>query len=233
MKSVVIAVLVFLTAGLAHAQQIPCETFDRSNTDAPRFVRDYLDGDSKGLFVWECGFADFREYFEASDLVRDGNICRYSTYTLNLMPESPSRLERKDAPPVTYMLVSTSNECPSPQAIDYVWTYHVQPDVFERLVHVWHSAIASPASFDRAAFWAFSADKWRRQARSQLRDVILQGRSDRLAVMSVQVRAGIGLWKRYELHVADPDHHDRFYAVAVRNWFGRIYRISDFRQGIY
>jgi hypothetical protein len=234
-KSVVAAsALVFLMAGPACAQQMPCKTFDRSSTDAPQFVRDYLDGDSNGLFVSQCGVDDRRQYYGASDLLRDGNICRYSIYVLDLLPTTRSRLERKEAPPVSYMVVSQSKECPSPQATHYVWTDQVPLDVFEQLVRVWYDTISSLASFDSAVSALSAADNWRRQARSRLRNVMLQGRSDRLAVL--MVHRGLGLRKgydeSYELHVADPDHFDRDYTVTVSR-FGWAYAITDVSPGIF
>ena len=97
-----------------------------------------------------CGVGDHREYFGASDLVRDGNVCRYSTYVLNLSPTSPSRLEREARPPLTHMLVSESSTRPSPEAIKHAQIFaDVQQDVLEQLVRVWRDAISSPASFDR------------------------------------------------------------------------------------
>jgi hypothetical protein len=66
-----------------------------------------------------------------------------------------------------------------------------------------------------------------------LRDAILQGKSDRLAVASVEMSPHIGLWKSYEIYVADPDHNDRFYAVTMSSWFGGTYGISGVRVGIY
>jgi hypothetical protein len=169
MKSVIVAsALVFLVARLACAQIVPCKTFDRSNTDAPEFVRDYLDGDSKRLFVRVCGDGDRRRYYGASDLVGDGHVCRYSTYDLHLLPTSPSRLERNGAPAATYMLVFKSKACPSPQAIGYYAATNGLPqDIFEHLVHVWDDAISSPASFDRAASQGI---RWGRSASFAQRD---------------------------------------------------------------
>lgn len=133
MRRVIIAsALVFWLAGPARAQIIPCETFDRSNTQAPQFVRDYLD-DSKVLFVRVCGGGDHPLYFGASDLVPNGNVCRYSEYELNLSRTSPPRLERTATPPWTYMSVSESSTCPSPGTNDYAGTNDVPEHVFEHL----------------------------------------------------------------------------------------------------
>jgi len=108
-KTVIVAsALAFLMAGPGYALIIPCETFDRSNTGAVQPVRDYLD-DSKGLFVRVCSGGDHLLYFGASNIVRDGNVCRYSEYGLNLSRTSPPRLERTAKPPQTYMLVSESS----------------------------------------------------------------------------------------------------------------------------
>ena len=139
---IVASALAFLMAGPAYALIIPCETFDRSNTGAAQPVRDYLD-DSKGLFVRVCGGGDHLLYFGASNIVRDGNVCRYSEYGLNLSRTSPPRLERTAKPPQTYMLVSESETCPTPEAIKYAATNNVPQDVFEHLLHFWHDAIAS------------------------------------------------------------------------------------------
>jgi hypothetical protein len=201
-----------------------CEIFGRSNTQAPQFVRDYLD-DSKDLLVRVCsGGANNRHYLGASNLIRDGNICRYSEYGLNLLSTSPPRLERKTTtPPQTYMSVSESSTCPPPEAIRYTATNDVPQDIFERLMHVWRDAISSPASFDMAL------PKISNLAVShQLRDAILQGKGNRLTVLSVDVGRDLGLWKSYNLEVVmDPYHFDQIYDVAVSSWFGRIYGISN------
>ena len=115
MKFVIAApALMLLMAGPAGAQIISCDRFDRSSTDAPQFVRDWLKGDAKELFVSVCGVGDYRTYLGATDLVHDRNVCRYSTYVLNLSGTSPSRLERTATPPLTHTLVSHSSTCPSP-----------------------------------------------------------------------------------------------------------------------
>jgi hypothetical protein len=233
-KSVIVALaLVLLMAGPVGAQIISCERFDRSNTDAPQFVRDWLEGDSKGLFVFVCGRDDYRTYVGASDLMRDGNVCRYSGYVLNLSGTSPSRLERTATLPLTYMLASQSETCPSPSpGTGYAQIFHDIPrDIFERLARVWYGALASPASFDRAVSWALGADKWRRQVRSRLREVILQNRSDRLAMQSV-MRRNFSVWKSYDIDIKDPDHFDQFYAVTVSR-FGWVYAITDVQAGMY
>src|SRR5262249_24704449 len=162
--------LVFLMGGQARAQIMPCETFDRSNTRTPKFVRDYLD-DSKGLFVRVCGGGDHPLYFGASDLARSGNVYRYSENELYLSRTTPSRLERMARPAQTYMLVSESSTCPSPGTVDYAATNNVPQDVFEHLVEVWRDAISSAASFDRT-FSGVSDVVLRR-----LRDATLQGQS--------------------------------------------------------
>jgi hypothetical protein len=125
------------------------------------------------------------------------------------------------------MRVSDST-CPSPTSINYAATNNVPQDVFEHLVHVWRDATSSPASFDGALSGIPEAAVLRR-----LRNTILQGRGNRLAVLNVAQHRDLGLWRSYEVEVADPDHSDRFYAVTVSSWFGRIYGISGVKAGIY
>jgi len=219
-------VLLPLIVAPAHAQLVACETFDRSSAHAAQFVRDYLDR-SKGLFVRVCGSGDHPQYYGASSITRDGDICRYSEYELNLSRTNPPRLERTTTPPQTYMRVSEST-CPSPASINYAATNNVPQDVFEHLVHVWRDAISSPASFDGTLSGIPDAAVLHR-----LRNTVLQGKGNRLVVLNVAQHRDLGLWKSYEVEVADPDHSDRFYAVIVSSWFGRTYEISGVRAGIY
>jgi hypothetical protein len=229
---IVASALMLVMAGSACSQTIPCQTYDRSSTYAPQFVRDWLEGDPEAFYVKACGVAVHRRYFGASNLVHDGNVCRYSAYVLDLS-DNPARLQRKATPPLAYMLVSESEMCPSPLSEpEYAQIFDGVPqDVFERLTRIWRDAIASPASFDRATFWAFSVDNRRRHVRSQLRDVVSRGRSDRLAVLTV-MRENLGLWKSYGLEVRDPDHFNEFYEVTMSR-IGWTYAITDIDAGIY
>jgi hypothetical protein len=102
-----------LMAGPAGAQIISCDRFDRSSTDAPQFVRDWLKGDAKELFVSVCGVGDYRTYLGATDLVHDRNVCRYSTYVAAIFLESDtdrtrSQASRKPRSFGQYMPVPTS-----------------------------------------------------------------------------------------------------------------------------
>jgi hypothetical protein len=214
MKSVIVASgLVFLMAGSAHAMTLPCETFVRSDTHAPQFVRDYLD-DSKEFLVRVCKGGPLPFYSGASNPVRDGNVCRYTTYDLKLLDTSPPRLERTTISPQTLMSVSESSTCPLPGTGKYARTNNVPQDVFEHLVHVWRAAVSSPALFDGTVSWLSDA-----AVLSRLRDAILQGKSDRLVVTNVRLHQ-YGLWKGYEISVADPDRSDRFYMVIMSSLFG-------------
>jgi len=236
-KSVIAAsVVVFLMAGSARAQLMPpCKNFDRSSTDgAPQFVRDYLD-DPTVLSVGVCSSGGITLYYGAGNLVRDGNVCRYSDYELTLSPASPPRLERKATRAQTYMLISESSTCPSLQAINYTATNDVPQDVFVHLARVWHDALSSPESFDR-----MSPESFDRMSRAfdpavprRLKNAILQGKSDHLSMRIVTVHGNLGLWKSYMLDIADPDQSDRFYAVIVSSWFGQTYGISAVYAGIY
>jgi hypothetical protein len=232
MKTVIVALgLVFLTAGSARAVSVPCETFAGSDTHAPQFVRDYLD-DSKQFFVRVCGLPPDREglqvpayYYAASSPVRDGNVCRYTTHELNFLNTSPPRLERTAASPQTLMLVSESLTCPSPGTGNYAATNNVPQDVFEHLVCVWRAAVSSPASIDGTVSSLSDA-----AVLSRLRDTILQGKSDRLVVKSTRLRQ-YGLWKGYEVFVADPDRSDRSYVVIILSVFGLTDGIWYVAQG--
>jgi hypothetical protein len=217
--------VVFLMAGPARAVLVQCETFDRSNTrpDAPQFVRDFLD-DPKALYVSVCGGGDPPRYaLGASDLVRDGNVCRHSLYGFFSRTSSP-RLER-EMTPTTVMAVSESSTCPSPRPGNYASTNNVPQDVFERLVHFWRDATSSPASFERMFSGVSNADLV-----SQLNTAIFYGRS---RPRMVAMRRDLGLWKSYELDIADPDHPDRSFNVTVSSWFGRAWQISDIREAVY
>jgi hypothetical protein len=227
MKAALMAsMLLFWMAESVHANfMLTCEIFDRSSTQTPQFVRDYLD-ESKGLFVRMCSGGAQPIFGGASDLVHDGDICRYVVHQLRLSRTNPSRLEREEARPQTYMSV-TKSTCPSPGAIDYTATNDVPQDVFERLFQVWHDAISSSESFDRTLSGVADAAVLRR-----LRNMILQGRSNLLAVTMVTMDRDLGVWKSYRLNVEDPDHSDRFYAVTVSSQAG-IYGISNVRASIY
>jgi hypothetical protein len=103
----------------------------------------------------------------------------------------------------------------------------VPQGVLARLVRVRRHAVSSPASFDWTTSWAFGEhDRLR-----QVRNLISQGRSDRLTVSSVHMmRPDLSLWKNYELHVRDPDHSDQFYLVIVSR-FGWFYAITAVGSG--
>jgi hypothetical protein len=231
-KSVIVACgLVFLMAGPARAVCVQCKTFDRSDTQAPQFVQEFLDG-SNELLVRVCGLGGFARYYRLGNPVRDGNVCRYSMYDLNLSRTSPPRLERTANPSWTFMSVSESSTCPLPEAGKYAATNSVPQDVFEHLVHVWHAAITSPASCDGTLYWGVS---WTSSAYvlSRLRNAILRNRSSRLnSVQSVRMLRHTLLWKSYEIDVADPDDSTWSYHVTVSSWFGRIYGISHAGGGM-
>jgi hypothetical protein len=118
-------------------------------------------------------------------------------YELNLSHTSPPRLKRRVTHPQTYLSISKST-CPSPETNTYAATFAVPRDIFEDLVHTWHDAISSPASFGRASSGVSDAI-----VLGRLRDAILQGKSNRLAVEHIETRRHIGPWKRYEIFVAD------------------------------
>ena len=106
-------------------------------------------------------------------------------------------------------------------------TSDVPQDVFEHLIHIWLDAISSPARFDRTFSGVSDAG-----VLTRLRYAILQGQSNRLAVLNVGMSLDLRIWKSYELLVADPDYSDRLYLLFVSSWFGRIYRISDVYEGM-
>jgi hypothetical protein len=219
---IVASALMLVMAGSACSQTIPCQTYDRSSTDAPQFVRDWLEGDSEAFYVKACGGGDHLLYHGAGNLAHDGNVCRHLSYELDLSSTNPPHLERRLTPysTATYML---AKECPSPQAVHYVWTSHVRQDVFVDLIHLWNSAISSRASFDRAVAGTSS----RAATLDHLRNVISRGQGRRIAADSVKTDLGLrGPLERYELGFTNPDHHDRCYAVLVLR-AGRAYVITD------
>jgi hypothetical protein len=215
--------LTLLMAGTAHAQLIPCKTFDRSDA-TPQFVRDYLDR-FKGPFVRACGGGDHPQYSGASSVVRRGAVCRYADYELNLSQTDPPRLERGALPPQTYMLV-TQSVCPSPLSTNYAATNDVPQSVFEPLIAVWRDAASSPQAFDKAFSGTSDAVVFRR-----LRDLIVKGK--RPAVVMVMMNRDMGVWKRYRVEIADPEHRGEFYAASVSSWFGRFYEVSGLSVGMY
>ena len=227
MKTIVTAFLfMLLMVGASHAQLMSCQTFDRFNAHAPQLARNYLDN-SKELFVRVCGDGDHPQYFGASTISKDGDVCHYSEYELNPSRTDPSRLERVTSSQQTYMLV-TKSACPSPLLTSYAATNGVPQDVFERLVHAWSDAISSPASFDQELSGVSDA-----AVRQRLRNAVLQGKSTNLIVRRATPHRDFGLWKTYELDVADPDQNDRFYLVTMSSWFGRAYAVSGIGVGIY
>ena len=125
------------------------------------------------------------------------------------------------------MWVSES-ACPSAASTNYAATNNVSQNVFEHLDRAWRDAISSSASFDGTLSWISDVDVLRR-----LRNTVLRGKGNNLIVLNVAMRRNLGLWKSYEIEVADPDHSDQFYAVTVSSWFGRSYRISAVGAGIY
>lgn len=218
--------LSILLGSMARAQLLPCDTLDQSSARAPEFVRDYLER-TKGSFVRVCGGGEHPNYIGASSVTKNGKICRYSDYELNLTRTNPPRLERTIGPPQTYMRLSEFG-CPSPKATSYAATNNVPPNIFEHVISVWQDATSSPESFDKALSGTSDAGTLQR-----LRNVIAHGNGNRLAVEEVVAERGFWIWAHYRIEVADPDHTDRFYAVAVSSWIGRTYAVSSVSSGIY
>jgi len=210
----------------AHAQLMQCKTFDRSDTRAPQFVREYLEH-SKESFVRVCGDDDHPQYSGASGSARDGDVCRYSDYELTLSRTNPPRLERAATPQQTYMLI-TKSACLPPGSDRYTATNNVQPDVFEHLIGVWRDATSSPEAFDKTL-----SDTSDVAILQRLRNAISRGSGNRLMVRQIVIDRNFWAWTRYRIDVADPDHSDRFYAVTVVRWLNGTYGISHVSAGIY
>jgi hypothetical protein len=223
----------FLAAAIAgfgavpvRAQLTSCETFDRANAQAPLFVRNYLER-SRGSFVRACGGGAHPQYYGASSVARDGNLCRYSEYELNLVNTNPPRLERASTPQQTYIR-TTNSTCPSPVLTGYTATNDLPQEIAEHLIRILQDATSSLASFDGAMSGVSDGTVVRR-----MRRVVLQGKGSRLTVLSVTMHRNFGVWKDYGLDVADPDRSDRFYFVTVSSWFGQSYLVSSVSAGIY
>src|SRR5581483_2203236 len=193
---------------------------------APQLVREYMNS-AKAPFVRACGGGGHPQYYGASAVTRDGNVCRYSLYELSVMRTDPLRLVRSTTPPQTYMWVPETT-CPSPGSINYAASTNVPQDVFEHLIHTWRDATSSLESFDRVFSGLSDATVIR-----QLRSVLVQRKSDDLNVLRVAADRDFGVWTRYRIEIVDSKHSDRFYAVAVSSWFGRTYGISGVSAGMY
>jgi hypothetical protein len=224
-------------------------------TDVPQPVRDYLD-DPAALYVSVCGTAGDRvSYYGAANLVRAGEVCRYSSHELTLSSASPPRLERKATTPSQRMLlspagkrcplpdadlVSTPRKIPSPPgAVKYAAVLSGVPqDVFEQLAQVWRRAISSPASFDRAFA---SISRVRDEALiARLRNAVMDRRlRPTLQILSRRPDRGPApsptpdLEQSYDLNFEDPDHWDRTYHLTMSRSSDGIYQISEVRAGIY